>query len=198
MKTDKKTSETESTSDRLEITLSGSGGQGIILMAKILAEASSIYDNKEVVMAQSYGAEARGGASKADVIISAERIDYPKAIRTDILVSLTREALSKYGKSLEPKDLLVVDSTFIEETPSHLQNVFKAPFSSLAVKTIGAPMVANIIALGSLAAITCIVSKEALTQALIARVSSKVLEIDKVALNTGFKIAEESGFRWKK
>ena len=55
---------------RKEICLSGSGGQGLILAGIILAEAAGIYDGFEITQTQSYGPEARGGASRAEVIIS--------------------------------------------------------------------------------------------------------------------------------
>ena len=79
---------------RKEICLSGSGGQGLILAGIILAEAAGIYDGLEVVQTQSYGPEARGGASRSEVIISEEEIDYPKVIKSDILLALTQKKVT--------------------------------------------------------------------------------------------------------
>ena len=78
---------------RYEIRLAGSGGQGLILAGVILAEAAGIYDGKFVCQTQSYGPEARGGASKAEVVISDEEIDYPKAIRPDVLLAMNQKSL---------------------------------------------------------------------------------------------------------
>src|SRR3989338_8595145 len=147
------------TLESYEIVLSGSGGQGVILGGRILAEAASIYDNKEAVMAQSYGPEARGGASKAEIIISSSKIDYPKVMRADVLLAMTQEALNAYGKMLGEEGLLVADEILVKDIPPRFKNVFKAPFSALAVKLLDAPIVVNIIALGSLAAITKVVSR---------------------------------------
>lgn len=183
---------------RLEIVLSGSGGQGMILAGSILAEAAAIYDNKEAVMSQSYGPEARGGASRAEVIISSEEIHYPKAIETDVLLTMTEEALNKYGRLLAPHGLLIVDETFIKKTPANIKHIFKAPFSSLALKLLDAPIVANVIALGSLAAITNAVSREALIRAVLARVPKKALVSDRIAVDAGFKLIEDSDFKWEK
>ncbi|MFQ5951802.1 MAG: 2-oxoacid:acceptor oxidoreductase family protein [Candidatus Omnitrophota bacterium] len=169
----------------------------MILAGKILAEAASIYDKKEAVMSQSYGPEARGGASKAEIVISSGRIDYPKVMKVNILLAMTQEALDKYGKSLGPEGLLIVDETFIKEVPARFKNVFKAPFTSLAINLLGAPIVANVIALSLLAAITNIVSREALIRAVLDHVPDKVLVLDRMAIDAGFKIAEDSGFKWK-
>ena len=74
--------------ERYEIRLSGSGGQGLLLGGIILAEGA-INDGKNSVQTQSYGPEARGGASKSEVIISSEEIDFPKVRSCDILLLYT-------------------------------------------------------------------------------------------------------------
>ncbi len=183
---------------RFEIVISGSGGQGIILAGRILAEAASIYDRKEAVMAQSYGPEARGGASRAEIIISEKKIDYPKVMNVDILLAMTQEAMDKYGFLLGPNGLLIADETLVKEIPSRFKCVFKAPFSLQAIKLLGAPIVSNIIALGALASITKVISRDALIRTLLDLVSKKVLVMDRIAIDTGFKLAQESGFQWEK
>lgn len=189
---------TQNKQGRLEIVLSGSGGQGIILAGRILAEAAAIYDNKEATMTQSYGPEARGGASNAEIIISCQKINYPKVIHADVVLAMTEEALDKYGNSLAPQGLLIVDETFIHKVPSSFKNVFKAPFSSLAIKLLDASIVANVIALGALVCISKAVSHQALVQAVLALVSKKVLVLDRMAVDAGYKVAEDSGFQWRK
>lgn len=181
---------------RREIILSGSGGQGIILAGKILAEAASIYDNKNAIMTQSYGPEARGGASKAEVIISSDIIDYPKVMHADILLTMTQEALDRYGNMLKEDGLLIADEIFVKKIPDNFKNVFKAPLSSLAIKELDAPIVVNIISLGCLAFITKIVSREALIHAMLDHVSARFLVTDRIAVDMGFKVARESGFVW--
>jgi len=136
-----------------EVIFSGSGGQGIILAGRIFAEAASIYDNKEAIMAQSYGPEARGGGCRAEVIISSVKIDYPKVRRADVLLAMTQQALNAYGKMLDENGLLVVDEALVKDIPDRFKNVFKAPFSALASKALNNSLVLNIIALGSIAAI---------------------------------------------
>lgn len=184
-------------SDRVEIMVSGLGGQGIILSGKILAEAASIFDGKEAVMSQSYGPEARGGASRAEIIISSGKIYYPKVIQVNIFVTMSQQSLDKYGDLLNAEGLMIADETYVKNIPARFKNVFKAPFSSVAMNLLENPLVANIIALGALVAITHVVTRESLIHAVLERVSQKVLVSDRVAVDTGFKLVEDSGFTWK-
>ncbi len=78
--------------DRYEIRLAGEGGQGMILAGIILAEAAAIYDGKNACQTQVYGPEARGGASKAEVVIAQGEIDHPEVICADALVAMSQEA----------------------------------------------------------------------------------------------------------
>src|SRR4030042_4909584 len=96
---------------RYEIRLGGSGGQGIILMGIILAEAIGIYEGKSVAQTQSYGPEARGGSSKSEVVISDEEIDYPKAMKPDLLLAMNQKSCDDFYPDLKPDGMLIVDST---------------------------------------------------------------------------------------
>jgi len=123
--------------ERMEICLSGAGGQGLILAGIILAEAASIYDGKEAVQTQSYGPEARGGASRSEVIISNDFIDYPKVIESDILLALTQDACNKYVKNLSRDGILVVDSSIVKEIPSIPAKIYKFPVTKIAQERLG-------------------------------------------------------------
>ena len=95
---------------KLEIRLSGSGGQGVILAAIILANAG-VEQGLNAIQTQSYGPEARGGASKAEVILSNGEINYPKITTANLLLSLTQKAYDKYKSSLEKDGILIVDES---------------------------------------------------------------------------------------
>ena len=82
---------------RYELRFSGAGGQGLITAGIIMAKAASIYEGRQAVQSQSYGPEARGGASKSEVIISDTIIDYPKVTKCDALLAMTQEACTKYS-----------------------------------------------------------------------------------------------------
>jgi len=177
--------------DRYEIRLSGSGGQGLILAGKILAEAVAIYDGRNAVQTQSYGPEARGGASKAEVVISDHDIHYPKAVELDMLLSLTQVSCNKYVSDLKDDGILIIDSKAVEEIPKGGFKVYRAPIGDIAVSEVGKAVVTNIVALGILTKISGIASEEAVRKAILVRVPKGTEEINMKAFDTGLKTGEE-------
>lgn len=176
---------------RYEIRLSGEGGQGLVLAGKILAEAAAIYDERNATQSQSYGPEARGGASKSEVIISDGEIDYPKAEKLDLQLALTQEALDKYGKDLRPGGWLVIDSEAVSRVPEGDFRVVRVPFVRLAREKLGKPVVANIIALGVIVRLAKVVSEEGAEQAILARVPRGTEELNRKAFHLGLEVASE-------
>jgi 2-oxoglutarate ferredoxin oxidoreductase subunit gamma len=154
----------------------------------ILAEAASIYDGKFVCQTQSYGPEARGGASKAEVVISDEEIDYPKAIKPDLLLAMNQKSCDSYFFDLTPSGTLVVDSTLVKQLPT--TRAIAIPFTHIARTELGKEMVANIIALGALAKLTGIVSLNSLEAAVLNRIPSGTEELNKKALQAGIEAAK--------
>ena len=177
------------TEKRFEISLSGSGGQGLIFAGTILAEAIGIYDGKNVTQTQSYGPEARGGASRSDVVISSGMIYYPKTIQLDLLLSLTQEACDTYYLKLKDEGVLIIDSDLVTQPPAREFKAF--PFIRSAKDNLGTAIFANIIALGTLAALTKIVSKNALIEALKNRAPKGTLESNLKALELGFELIKK-------
>ncbi len=173
---------------RYEVRLSGEGGQGIVLAGVILAEAAAIYDGKNATQTQVYGPESRGGASKAEVIISDEEIDYPKAMAVDLLLALTQAAADKYGHDLKPSGILVVDSTKVANVPSGEFTVHRLPIIDTAKDTVGKAMVANIVSLGVIAGLSKVISREAIERAVLARVPKGTEELNRRALEAGFAL----------
>lgn len=174
---------------RYEIRLSGSGGQGLITAGIILAEAIGIYDGKFVAQTQSYGPEARGGSSKAEVIVSDEEIDYPKTIRFDLLLAMNQRSCDDYYKDLKPEGILIVDSTFVAQIP--VSQAFQIPFTRIARDQLKKEMAANIIALGAISQLTAIVSKKAIQAAVLGRVPKGTEELNRMALQAGFAAARK-------
>jgi len=170
---------------RYEIRFSGSGGQGLILAGVIFAEAATIYDKKNAVQSQSYGPEARGGASKSEVILSDQKIDFPKATAIDLQLSLTQESCTKYYKDLKPDGTLLVDEDFVREIPKGTFKVIKLPIIRTATEEIGKSFVANIVAIGAIAGITGQVTYEAVEKAVLSRVPKGTEELNKKALKAG-------------
>lgn len=175
---------------RYEVRLSGEGGQGLVLAGKILAEAAAIYDDKNATQSQSYGPEARGGASRSEVIISQGEIDYPKAENLDLLLALTQEALDKYLKDLKPDGLLIVDEDAVTRIPDGKWRLLRVPFVRTARDKLGKGIVANIVALGTIVFLSKIVTEEAVEQAILARVPRGTEELNGRAFRLGLELAE--------
>ena len=181
---------------RYEIRLSGSGGQGLILMGIILAEAIGIYDGKYVAQTQSYGPEARGGSSKSEVIVSDEEIDYPKAMRLDLLLAMNQKSCDEFYADLKPEGLLIVDSTFVTQIPT--PKAFQIPFTRIAREKFNRDVVANIVALGALSQFTPILSAKATESAVLARVPKGTEKLNRDALRAGMNAAKRAKKAWTK
>jgi 2-oxoglutarate ferredoxin oxidoreductase subunit gamma len=173
----------------IEVRLAGSGGQGLLLAGLTLAEAVGLYDGREVTMVQSYGPEARGGASKAEVIVSDDPIDYPLCSRVDVMLALTQEAADTYCWDLNPDAWILVDADLVNHPPT--SRAVALPFTAAARDKLKKVMVANIVALGAIGELTGLVSKRALEKALLARVPKGTEELNKKALNLGAKLVRD-------
>jgi 2-oxoglutarate ferredoxin oxidoreductase subunit gamma len=178
---------TEAMAVRTEIRLAGEGGQGMILAGIILAEAAAIYDSKMAVQTQSYGPEARGGASKSEVVIAAGEIDHPEVLSADVVVTLSQEAFDKYADSVKPGGLLIVDSDAVRTLRA--PEAIKIPIGRLALQKTGKAITANTVALGVLVELTGVVSREAIEKAVTARAPHGTAEMNRKALEAGFEAA---------
>jgi 2-oxoglutarate ferredoxin oxidoreductase subunit gamma len=174
---------------RVEVRLAGSGGQGLILAGLVLAEAAGVFDGREVAMVQSYGPEARGGTSKAEVIISDEPIDYPLCTQVDLLLVLNQEACDVYSWDLKPSAWIVVDKDLVTHPPS--SRAIALPFTAVAAAKLKKTMVANVVALGAIAELTGIVSRRSLERSLLSRAPAGTAELNKKALSLGAKLARD-------
>ncbi len=175
--------------ERMEVRLAGSGGQGLLLAGLVLAEAAGLYDGREVAMVQSYGPEARGGASKAEVIVSDHIIDYPLCTTVDLLLALNQEAADTYAWDVDPSAWVVVDSDLVKHAPTSL--AVALPFTATARDKLKKIMVANVVALGAISELTGVVSLKALEKALLARVPAGTEALNKKALSLGAKLARD-------
>lgn len=175
--------------EKYEIRLSGSGGQGLLLAGIILAEGA-IDDGKNAVQTQSYGPEARGGASKSEVIISTEDIDFPKVRECDILLALTQKAYDQYSEGLKDDGILIVDSS-VNTGKVGNKKLYSVPIIDTAAHKLGKPMVTNIVALGAIVGITKVISNESLEKAVLDRVPKGTEELNKKALAAGYSLVKK-------
>jgi 2-oxoglutarate ferredoxin oxidoreductase subunit gamma len=174
---------------RVEVRLVGEGGQGMILAGIILAEAATVYEGRNALQSQSYGPEARGGASKSEVIISSGEIDHPEVLQPDVVVALSQEAFNKYGSTVKPGGLLVVDADKVDSSRS--PGAIRLPITRLAFETTGRVITANTVALGVLVGLTGMVSRQALEKAILARAPRGSEQMNQLALEAGFRAAAQ-------
>ncbi|MGQ9557573.1 MAG: 2-oxoacid:acceptor oxidoreductase family protein [Desulfurispora sp.] len=173
-----------------EICLSGSGGQGIILAGILLAEAA-ILEGRYALQTQSYGPEARGGASRAEVIISEEFVDYPHVQQPDVLLAMSQEAYEKYVSAVRPGGLVLVDATFVQPDGAASYKQISLPLTETARQRLGKEISANLVALGALVRLTGLVRPESLQQAVTGRLGSAPANL--AALEAGRELAESAG-----
>lgn len=148
------------------ILLTGFGGQGIVLAGHILGKAAAIYDGREATLIQAYGPEARGGATLVQVTISAGPILYPYIESADAVVCMSQEGFSKYGPVLRPGGALLIEKNLVRLPDDYpVAGVFGIPATELAVEA-GRKMVANIVMLGLLVAVTGVVGRAAMEDAI--------------------------------
>jgi 2-oxoglutarate ferredoxin oxidoreductase subunit gamma len=173
------------------MVFSGSGGQGVITAAIILAEAAVLYDGLNAVQSQSYGAEARGGATRSDVIIADSVVHYPKVIQPNILVCLTQQAYNKFYPIVRPGGLLITDERYVQIERKVDARQKELPIYSTVMEKVGKPIVFNICMLGTVIGLTQLVQPESIMKVLDDRIPSGFLEMNRTALDLGIALGSE-------
>ncbi len=176
-------------SKKIEITLSGAGGQGIVVAGYVIVYAAGILEGKEVVQVISYGPEARLGSSRSDVIVADSPIAYPKVKRPDIMLIMNQESYDKLHGNLKEGGTLIVDTTFVNGVKEEF--AYKVPFTRYAREDIGSPVVANMMALGFMARLTGIIKIDSLKQAIQDKVKKSFVNLNLQAVEKGVAIAED-------
>ena len=181
--------------ERAEIRLTGLGGQGIIRAGYIIGKAAAIYDGRQAILIRSYGPEARGGASSAQVIISDEPIWYPRLIAPGVLIALSQEGWNKYCGELKEGGLALIEEDLVE--PGSLPKgarLFSIPATRMA-EELGRSIVANVVMLGFFASLTDAVSVEALRESVRTSVPKGTEELNLTAFERGYEYGKGIGDR---
>jgi len=179
--------------DRFEIRLSGAGGQGVITTGIMLAEAA-LGQGLNAVQTQAYGPEARGGASRAEVVISSAAIDYPKVERPDIVLALSQPAYDLYGRSAPEGALVVYDSDLVTADDSDGPATRRGlPLTALARQATGRAVTASTLAAAVVGSLSGVITRDALRQAVRGNVPKGTIDINLRALEEGFRAAEALG-----
>ena len=171
---------------RQEIRLSGFGGQGIILSGYILGKAASIFDVKSAVMTQSYGPEARGGACTSNVVIEDKTIAYPDVSHPNVLVLLSQEAYNTYKSNIREGVQVIYDEDLVKLDPGLKADLVPVPAMRLA-EELGRKIVANIVVLGFLTAVTGVLAPKAVKQAVLSSVPAHTKELNEKAFDRGYE-----------
>jgi 2-oxoglutarate ferredoxin oxidoreductase subunit gamma len=169
---------------RKEVRLSGFGGQGIGLAGLILGKALALYEDLEAVMTQSYGPEARGGASSANIVVADRPIAYPFVQQPDILVAMSQEAYTKFRPTTQSDAVILIDERLVEPFPD--DEPLRFPATRLA-EDLGRRIVANVVMLGFFTAATELVSREAMEKAIEDSVRPKTVPLNLKAFASGFE-----------
>ncbi|MGB2895174.1 MAG: 2-oxoacid:acceptor oxidoreductase family protein [Anaerolineales bacterium] len=173
---------------RQEIRISGFGGQGVMLAGFLLGKALSLYQDLEAVMTQSYGPEARGGASSASIVVADYPIAYPFVQKADVLIALSQEAYSRYRGETKPEGVIVIDEGLV--TPKAEDQILAIPATKLA-ENLGRRIVANVVILGYFCAISDVVTREAMEEAIQTTVKPRTLTLNLEAFEAGFAYAKD-------
>ena len=178
--------------ERCRMVFSGSGGQGVITAAIILSEAAVLYENLNAVQSQSYGAEARGGATRSDIIISDAVIRFPKVIQPNVLVCLTQNAYNKFYPIIRPGGLLITDTRYVQIEKKVDAQQKEIAIHETVMSKIGKPIVFNICMLGAVIALTGLVKPESIMKVLAHRIPQDFLDMNRQALDIGLALGEEA------
>ena len=179
--------------NRLEIRLSGFGGQGIIRSGEIIGKAAVLYDGRYATFTQSYGPESRGGACAAQVAIADDPVElsYPHVVNPSILVIMSQGAYNKYVPEFSRDGLLIVDDSLVElDKAAEGVRVLRVPATHLA-EELGRRIVANVVMLGFVSAVTDIASPEAIKRAVLDSVPKGTEELNERAFDAGLEYGQE-------
>ena len=177
--------------ERCRMVFSGAGGQGVITAAVILAEAAVIVEGLNATQSQSYGAAARGGSTRTDIIIADAVIHYPKVIQPNVLVCLTQESYGQFSGIIRPGGLLLLDSRYVRAEKKVDARQVALPMYKTVMDEIGKPIVFNICMLGALIKIIGLVKPESIMTILEKRIPSGFLDMNRKALELGMEMGAE-------
>lgn len=177
--------------NRQEVLLTGAGGQGLILASIILAQAA-VNDNKNVVQSQSYGPEARGGASMAGVIIDIDTIEYPKVVNPTVLLCMNQASFNKYLPKIKEvgECVVIVDSTFVSGPFREEYKIKSYPITKTAKEELGKVVVANMLALGVLNAATELLDRDIFRASIFEQAPKGSGELNQQAFDLGYRLYE--------
>lgn len=175
---------------RYEIRFSGSGGQGMMLLGDIIAQAAGTFEDKEILLTKSYGPESRGGACRSELIIDTDPINYPEVTRPNLMLAMTQLACDKYHSDLDPEGILLVDPQFVKTVPAEIKNIYSIPMAQIAKEETGKEIVANVVAMGAIVVLGNFVGVESVKKAVLDHFPPSLRAMNETAFNAGVRAAQ--------
>ena len=173
-----------------EARFSGTGGQGLMIIGDILANAAGCGEGEEILLLKSYGPESRGGSCRSELIVSDETINYPAVTKPNFLLAMSQLACDSYAPDLTEDGVLVIDSDLVKKVPTGIKNLYALPLTEIAKNEIGKVITANIVALGAIAVLGGFVSESAIHEAILEHFPKKLHEINEKAFFAGMSAAK--------
>jgi len=176
---------------RTRLVFTGSGGQGVITAAIILAEAAVIHEGMNATQSQSYGAAARGGSTRSDIIISDTDINFPEVNQPNILVCLTQDSYNSYSSVIRPGGILLTDSRFVQTIRKVDAQQIELPMYETVMDKIGKPVVFNICMLGTLIGLTDVIRAKSVMNTVLASVPKDFIDLNNRAFDLGLALGAQ-------
>jgi len=174
-----------------EMRFGGTGGQGMMLMGDLTAQAAGIKEGKEILLTKSYGPESRGGACRSEIIIDDDKITYPVVSEPDVVLAMSQQACDSYTGDLADGGIIIIDSDIVKTVPQGSRDIVSIPITRIAREVTGRELAANIVALGAAAVLSDVLDEEAMKEAVIERFPAEFSEANVKAFNAGAAAAEE-------
>ncbi|GAB6152149.1 2-oxoacid:ferredoxin oxidoreductase subunit gamma [Desulfosporosinus burensis] len=174
---------------KYEIRFGGFGGQGVVLAGVVLAKSASLEEGKNAVQTQLYGPDSRGGGARSEVVISEQKVDYPKVGLADLLVLLSQEAAEKYSSELKEEAIIIYDPDLVKLDNGKSSKQYAVPATKIA-QNLGVKIAANMVMLGAVVAASNIVSLESLLKVIASSVPTQAKESNLSAAKEGFSCVE--------
>ena len=169
-----------------EMRFGGSGGQGMMLMGDVMAQAAGIQEGKEVVLLKSYGPEARGGACRSELITDTEAVDYPALTQPDFVLAMSQLACDSYTADMDKENgVLLTDSELVHKIPEDVKHVYSIPLTRIAKEETGRVITANVVALGAISVLSKGAGTESVKAAVLGRFPEKLHAINIKAFEAG-------------
>ena len=175
---------------RTEIRITGFGGQGVVLSGHIIGRAYAVNAGHHATMIQSFGPEARGSACSTTLSLSEEKVLYPYIRRPDIFVVMSAEGYERYRDELKDDGILIYEKDLVAPELKEGQHSYYVPSTRMA-ESLGRTIVQNIVMIGFFTAVTKIVSRDQMRNAVEESVPPGTEELNLKAFDSGWEYYQE-------